>query len=49
VDAFAVQLSAFTTQSLAGDFDRSPAEVADVAARVLSAALAEALGELEPP
>lgn len=38
-DAFAVHLSAFTTQSLAGDFDRSPDEVADVAARVLAAAL----------
>lgn len=45
VDAFAVQLSAFTTQSLAGDFDRSADEVADVAARVLSAALETARAE----
>lgn len=45
VDAFAVQLSAFTTESLAGDFGRSPSEVAEVAARVLTAALAAALSE----
>lgn len=42
-DAFAVHLSAFTTQSLSGDFDRSPEEVAEVGARVLSAALRTAL------
>ncbi len=44
VDAVAVHLSGFTTQSLAGDFDRSPDEVARVSARVLEAALAAALG-----
>jgi AcrR family transcriptional regulator len=44
VDAVAVHLSGFTTQSLAGDFDRTPDEVAHVSARVLEAALAAALG-----
>lgn len=43
VDAFAVHLSGFTTQALAGDFGRSPEEVAQVSARVLEAALASAL------
>ena len=37
VDAVAVQLSGFTTQSLSGDLGRSPADVADVAARVIEA------------
>jgi len=44
VDAVAVQLSGFTTQSLAGDLGRSPDEVAAVAAQVIEAALAAALG-----
>jgi len=44
-DAVAVQLSGFTTQSLAGDFDRTPAQVADVAARVLAAAFKDALAD----
>lgn len=43
VDAVAVQLSGFTTQSLAGDLGRSPDAVAEVAARVVEAALAAAL------
>jgi AcrR family transcriptional regulator len=42
-DAFAVQLSGFTTQSLAGDAGRSPDEVAHVSAQVIEAALASAL------
>jgi AcrR family transcriptional regulator len=45
VDAFAIHLSAFTTQALAGDFDRSPEEVAAVAAKVLSGAVRQALAE----
>jgi len=49
VDGFAVHLSAFTTQSLGGDFGRSPKEVAEVAARLLSAALREALADQEDP
>jgi AcrR family transcriptional regulator len=40
VDAVAVHLSGFTTQSLSGDFDRSPEEVAEVSARVLEAVFA---------
>lgn len=44
-DAFAVHLSAFTTQSLGGDFDRSPEEVGELGARVLAAALTAALEE----
>jgi len=43
VDAVAVQLSGFTTQSLAGDAGRSPDEVAHVSAQVIEAALASAL------
>lgn len=43
VDAVAVQLSGFTTQSLAGDLARSPDAVAEVCARVIEAALAAAL------
>jgi AcrR family transcriptional regulator len=43
VDAVAVQLSGFTTQSLAGDLGRSPDEVAQVSARVIGAALDSAL------
>ena len=43
VDAVAVQLSGFTTQSLSGDLGRSPAEVAEVAARVIEAVLAAAI------
>jgi AcrR family transcriptional regulator len=43
VDAVAVQLSGFTTQSLAGDADRSPDEVAHVCAQVIEASLASAL------
>jgi AcrR family transcriptional regulator len=45
VDAVAVQLSGFTTQSLAGDLGRSPDAVAGVAARVIEAALTAALAE----
>ena len=43
VDAVAVQLSGFTTQSLAGDLGRAPDEVAHVSAQVIEAALASAL------
>jgi AcrR family transcriptional regulator len=43
VDAVAVHLSGFTTQSLAGDLDRTPDQVAHVSARVIEAALASAL------
>lgn len=43
VDAVAVQLSGFTTQSLAGDLGRSPDAVAAVAAEVIEAALGAAL------
>jgi AcrR family transcriptional regulator len=43
VDAVAVQLSGFTTQSLAGDAGRSPDEVAHVSALVIEATLAAAL------
>ena len=43
VDAVAVQLSGFTTQSLAGDLGRSPEEVARVSAQVIDAALAAAI------
>ncbi|HEX3593437.1 MAG TPA: TetR/AcrR family transcriptional regulator [Pseudonocardiaceae bacterium] len=43
VDAVSVHLSGFTTQSLAGDFGRSPDEVARVSAQVLDAAVAAAL------
>jgi AcrR family transcriptional regulator len=42
-DAVAVHLSGFTTQSLSGDFGRTPDEVAQVSARVLEAALSAAL------
>jgi TetR/AcrR family transcriptional regulator of autoinduction and epiphytic fitness len=45
VDAVAVQLSGFTTQSLAGDLGRSPDAVAGVAAQVIEAALAAALAQ----
>jgi len=45
VDAVAVQLSGFTTQSLAGDLGRSPEAVAGVAALVIEAALAAALAD----
>jgi AcrR family transcriptional regulator len=44
VDAVAVQLSGFTTQSLGGDLGRNPVEVADVAARVIEAVLGTAIG-----
>ncbi|WP_329459463.1 TetR/AcrR family transcriptional regulator [Streptomyces sp. NBC_01497] len=43
VDAVAVHLSGFTTQSLAGDFGRTPEEVAEVSARVLEACLRSVL------
>jgi AcrR family transcriptional regulator len=43
VDAVAVQLSGFTTQSLAGDLGRTPEQVAHVSAQVIEAALASAL------
>jgi AcrR family transcriptional regulator len=42
-DAVAVHLSGFTTQSLAGDLDRTPDQVAAVSAHVIEAALAAAL------
>ena len=45
VDAVAVQLSGFTTQSLGGDLGRSPDEVALVSARVIESALASALAQ----
>ena len=45
VDAVAVQLSGFTTQSLAGDLGRSPDAVAAVAAEVIEAALGAALAK----
>lgn len=44
-DAVAVQLSGFTTQSLAGDLGRSPEEVAQLSAQVIEAALASALAQ----
>ena len=43
-DAVAVQLSGFTTQSLAGDLGRTPDQVAAVSAQVIEAALAAARG-----
>jgi AcrR family transcriptional regulator len=43
VDAVSVHLSSFCTQSLAGDFGRTPDEVAQVSARVIEATLAAAL------
>jgi AcrR family transcriptional regulator len=45
VDAVAVHLSGFTTQSLTGDFGRAPEDVARVCARVLEASFAAALSE----
>ena len=47
-DAVAVHLSGFTTQSLTGDFGRTPDEVARLSARVLEAALAAALADWRP-
>jgi AcrR family transcriptional regulator len=44
-DAVAVHLSGFTTQSLTGDFGRTPHQVAQVCARVLEAALTAALSD----
>lgn len=43
VDAVSVHLSAFSTQSLAGDFGRAPEDVATVSAHVIEASLAAAL------
>jgi hypothetical protein len=43
VDAIAVHLSGFTTQSLSGDLNRTPDQVARVSAQVIEAALASAL------
>lgn len=43
VDAVSVHLSGFTTQSLGGDFGRTPDEVAQVSAQVLEAAVTAAL------
>lgn len=48
VDAVAIHLSGFATQSLAGDFGRSPDDVARVSFRVVSAALAAALADAGP-
>lgn len=45
VDAVAVQLSGFTTQSLAGDLGRLPDDVAQVSAQVIAAALTAALAD----
>lgn len=45
VDAVAVHLSGFATQSLAGDFGRTPDDVARVSFRVVRAALAAALAD----
>ena len=45
VDAVSVQLSGFTTQSLAGDLGRTPEQVAHTSARVIEAALASALAD----
>jgi AcrR family transcriptional regulator len=45
VDTVAVQLSGFTTQSLAGDLGRSPDEVALVSAEVIEAALGSAAAQ----
>jgi AcrR family transcriptional regulator len=44
-DTVAVHLSGFTTQSLGGDFDRTPDDVARVSARVIEASLTAALAE----
>lgn len=44
-DTVAVHLSGFTLQSLAGDFHRTPDEVADVSTRVIEAAVAAALAD----
>jgi len=44
-DTVAVQLSGFTTQSLAGDLGRSPDQVARVSAQVIEAALTSALAQ----
>jgi AcrR family transcriptional regulator len=46
-DAVAVQLSGFTTQSLAGDLGRTPDQVASVSAQVIEATLAAALAPPE--
>jgi hypothetical protein len=46
VDAVAVELSGFTTRSLAGDLGRAPDEVARVSAQVIEAALPSALAQL---
>lgn len=45
VDVFALQLSAFATQALLTDFDRSPEQSGRLAARVLRTLMAEALRE----
>lgn len=44
-DACAVQLSAFSTRALTGDFGRSPDEAADACARTLAAAVRAAVSE----
>ena len=49
VDAVAVHLSGFTTQSLAGDFERTADEVALVSQRVLLASLDAALRDADRP
>jgi len=45
VDVFAVQLSAFATQALVLDFERTPEQSGKLAARVLRSMIAEALRE----
>lgn len=44
-DTVAIHLSGFTTQALAGDFARTPEEVAEVSLRVINATLQAALSE----
>lgn len=48
IDAFAIHLSAFSTAALSVDFGRRPDDVAEVSARVLLAALDEALTTVAP-
>jgi AcrR family transcriptional regulator len=48
VDTVAVHLSGFTTQSLGGDFDRTPDEVAAVSHQVVTSCLATALASAPP-
>ena len=47
-DTVAVHLSAFTTQSLRLDFDRSPEEIAEMSTEVLLSAAATAVAASRP-